>query len=190
MSQDFSAPALVECVRRYYPSELHREDPRYTPSEEHQRLEHRLREAAAEASAWHRFVRQVEESFPHCDVIDITSLLYHPSYRCKVLRRQPPSPLERTREDSVVCMLSILAPVYALHASHHRDDGTERESWMRYPPLPAGFQPDEAKLAGLMESAMGATRLPNEVLFTRVPGIRPPPLRPQGRAPWLVELLF
>jgi hypothetical protein len=190
MSQELSAPALIECVRRYYPLELPREAPRYTQSEEHQRLEHRLREVAGETASWHRFVQQVEESFPGCNVIDTTSLPHHPSYRCKVLWGQPRARLERTREDVIVCMLSALAPVYALHASHYRDDGTKRESWMRYPPLPTGFQPYEDTLARLMESTMGATRLPNEVLFTRVPGIRPRANRPQHRAPWLVELLF
>jgi hypothetical protein len=61
---------------------------------------------------------------------------------------------------------------------------------MRYPPLPPEFQPYEAKIARLVESTLGATRLSNEVLFTRVPGIRPHPSRPQNQSPWLVELLF
>ena len=190
MSPDLSAPALIERVRRYYPSEIPRGDPRYTQSEEHQRLEHRRREAETEAGPWHRFVEQVEEAFPGCDVIDTPSLLYHPSYGCKVFRREPRAPLERTREDFIVCRLSVLAPVYELHASHHRDDGTERESWTRYPPLPPEFQPYEDTLTQLLEAHLGATRLPNEVLFTRVPGIRPHPNRPQHRAPWLMELLF
>jgi len=182
--------ALIECVRRYYPSDIARTDPRYAQSEEHQCLEHRCREAAAEADPWYRVVQQVEEAFAGCDVVDLTLLQHYPSYRCEVFWGQPPSLLERRRTDSVVCRLSVLAPVYAIHANHSRDDGTERESWMRYPPLPPEFQPYEAKVARLVESTLGATRLPNEVLFTRVPGIRPHPSRPQNQSPWLVELLF
>lgn len=81
--------------------------------------------------------------------------------------------LERGRTDSVVCRLSVLAPVYAIHANHSRDDGTERESWMRYPPLPPEFQPYEAKVARLVESTLGATR------YLRLP---PPRLRSASAA--------
>jgi len=190
MPLDFSAPALIECVRRYYPSRISRDEPGYTQSDEHQRMQQRRREAAAETGPWQRFVQQVEEAFPFCDVVDNPSLINYPSYRCEVFLKQPaPSPLERTREDVVVCMISALTPVYALHARHLRDDGRERESWMRYPPLPPEFRPYEDTLAGLIESTLGATRLPNEVLFTRVPGIRPHRW-PPNREPWLEELLF
>jgi hypothetical protein len=190
MPPDFSAPALIECVRRYYPSRISPDEPGYTQSEEHQRLQQLRREAAAETGRWQRFVQQVEEAFPHCDVINDPSLVDYPSYRCQVFWRQAaPSPLDRTCWDVVVCALSAMAPVYAIHASHHRDDGTERESWMRYPPLPPGFQPCADTLAGLIEATLGATRLPNEVLFTRVPGIRPNRW-PPDREPWLAELLF
>jgi len=190
MSQDLSAPALIECVRRYYPLELDPEDPRYEQSAEYQRLEHRRREAVNDSGPWQRFVQRAEEAFAHCDVVDVTPRPYRASFHCKVFWPQTPAPLERWREDFLTCMISFLAPVYAIHARHSRDDGTGRESWTRYPPLPPEFQPDEAKLAALIESTLGATRLSNEVLFTRVPGIRPLSLRPENQAPWLVELLF
>ena len=85
-------------------------------------------------------------------------------------------------------MVSVLAPVYALYARHWKDDRTERETWLRYPPLPSEFQAHEAKLAALIESSFGAVRVPNEVLFTRVTGLRP--RQHPRREPWLAELLF
>ncbi len=51
--------------------------------------------------------------------------------------------------------------------------GLERDYWLRFPPFPPEFQPHEAKLAGLIESTFGFTRLPNDVLFTPVPNLVP-----------------
>ncbi|MFL5348339.1 MAG: hypothetical protein ACJ8AT_26385 [Hyalangium sp.] len=85
-------------------------------------------------------------------------------------------------------MISVLAPVYALYARHWKDDRTERETWLRYPPLPPEFQAHEVKLAALIESSFGATRVPNEVLFTHAPDLLA--LQLSHRAPWLAELLF
>ncbi len=80
----------------------------------------------------------------------------------------------------MVCLLSLLAPVYALYASHSLDTGSRVESWTRYPPLPPEFQPHEARLAALVEATFGATRLSNEVLFAPIAGLAP---RTGTRAP-------
>lgn len=184
------ARPLLEYAHRYYPAGLSAEDPRYESSTEIQRLRQILNSAATDTRAWGDFLRRAEEVFPGGESFDTTPLPYRPSYRCQVNLPGQEAWLDRTREDSVVCMLSVLAPVYALYAHHWKDDGTERESWTRYPPLPPEFQVHEAKLASLVEAAFGFARLSNEVLFTAVPDLHPLDGRSQHRAPWLVDLLF
>jgi hypothetical protein len=190
MNPEISTPALLECVRHYYPTGITTEDPRYERSAEFQRLRQRLHSAATDTRAWEDFLRRVESAFPDCKILDRTHLPYNPSYACQVnLPGQEPWP-DRTREDAVVCMLSVLAPVYVLYAHHWKDDRTERESWTRYPPLPPEFQAHEAKLASLVETSFGFARLPNEVLFIVVPDLHPLDGRRRRRPPWLVDLLF
>ncbi|KFA87076.1 hypothetical protein Q664_50285 [Archangium violaceum Cb vi76] len=71
-------------------------------------------------------------------------------------------------------MVSKLAPVYALYASHRdKNDPSEEGYWLRFPPFPPEFQSQETKLAALIESTFGYTRLPNDVLFTPVPDLVP-----------------
>ncbi len=190
MKPDVSTRAFLECVYSYYPRDVAIEDPGYEASEQIKRLRHRLLAAVADSDLWQGFIQQVEESFPGCEVSDQLPPLSGPSYRCEVALPRVESWLERTRGDMVVFRLSALAPVYALYARHWKDDGTERESWTRFPPLPPGFQPLEVKLAALIEATFGATRLPNEVLFTPVPGLHPLRGGNPRRAPWLYELLF
>jgi hypothetical protein len=91
--------------------------------------------------------------------------------------------------DELVCMISLLAPVYALYASHHLDTGAVAESWLRFPPLPPGFEPHELTLASLIEAAFGATRLHRDTLSSPVPDLRPPGML-QGRETRLVDCLF
>jgi hypothetical protein len=94
-------------------------------------------------------------------------LFYDPCYR---LRISLPLPKEAEgARDELVCLMSLLAPAYVIYASHALKTGSFAQAWTRYPPLPPGFQPDEARLAALIESTFYATRLPNEVLFTPVP---------------------
>ena len=75
-------------------------------------------------------------------------------------------PDDEREENAIGCMLSLLAPVYAVYATHHREEGLNKESWRRFPPLPPEFQAHGAKLATLVESSFGFSRLSNDVLFT------------------------
>ncbi|OJT26646.1 hypothetical protein BO221_00975 [Archangium sp. Cb G35] len=76
--------------------------------------------------------------------------------------------------DCVVCLVSKLAPVYALYASHtDKNDPGETGHWLRFPPLPPRFQAHEARLATLIESTFGYTHLSNDILFTPVPDLVP-----------------
>jgi len=73
----------------------------------------------------------------------------------------------------VVCLLSQLAPVYALYASHTDRNDPGEGHWLRLPPFPPEFQSHEARLAALIQATFGFTRLPNDVLLTPVPDLVP-----------------
>ena len=118
------------------------------------------------------FVEKVHEDFPDCLHWDRTLLQHDPCYTHAIAL--PGVNQGSGRYDVVVCMLSLLAPVYAIYATHQVNTGPVRESWLRFPPLPPEFQAQETKLATRIESTFGFTRLPEEVLFLPVPNLVPP----------------
>ena len=167
MKPDLSATGLVQLLHQYYPTGLWADEPGYRESEQFQRLQRVLEEARKDTHTWKDFVQQAREAFPRSTFWDSTMLFYDPCYR---LRISLPLPKEvGTARDELVCLVSLLAPAYVIYASHALNTGPFAEAWTRYPPLPPDFQPDEARLAALIESTFQATRLPNEVLFTPVP---------------------
>jgi hypothetical protein len=171
MKPDLSAAELVQLLRQYYPTGLWVDELGYKESEQIQRLQRFLEEARKDTRAWKDFVQRVREEFPGSTLWDSTQLFYDPCYRLRVPLLLPKEG-EDTRKE-LVCLVSLLAPVYVIYASHALNTGKGSEAWTRYPPLPPAFQPDEAKLAALIESSFGATRLPNDVLFTSVPEMDP-----------------
>ncbi len=186
MSQDLSPQALVALVHRYWPADLlGTDDPRYTASEEIQRQK-ALREAAwRDSGSWVAFLERLEQELPGCEPWDLPYLLHEPCRYCRIAL-----PADGSREvREIVCMVSVLAPVYALFASRQRYE-EERMVWneVSFPPLPAGFQPQESTLARLVETQLGCTRLPNDVLFTRVPDLKVQQLE-LGKAQ-LIDCLF
>ncbi|MFE8600211.1 hypothetical protein [Archangium violaceum] len=173
MKPELTVDALVQLVRRYYPAGIANEDPRYRESEEGQCLQTLLQTQVGGTPAWNAFVQKLRGEFPGCSVWDTTVPWHDPCYDCRV--SLPGHVKGGPRYDSVVCMLSQLAPVYTLYASHVEDKGpgTERDYWLRFPPFPPEFQPHEAELAKLIESTFGFTRLPDDILFTPVPDLVP-----------------
>jgi len=171
MKQELTADALVRLVHRYYPSGILIDEPRYKSSEEAQHLEKLLQDTMQHMHDWERFVLRLHDEFPGCMLWDQTLLQHDPCYVCQVAL--PGMEMGGSRYDAVVCMLSLLAPVYAIYATHTLDAGALLESWIRFPPLPPEFQAHEARLAELIESTFGFTRLATDVLATPVPELRP-----------------
>jgi hypothetical protein len=171
MTGPFTVDALTRILHLYYPLGLWPTDPAYDASEEAQRLTQLLETAQKDGQQWKGFVQKAREEFAGCMLWDLTLLWSEPCYRLRVYL--PGITRGGERHDAVVCLLSLLAPVYALYASHSLDTGPLVETWTRYPPLPPEFQPHEAKLAGLIEASFGATRLLNEVLFTPIARLAP-----------------
>jgi len=170
-NQELTADALVRLVHRYYPPGVLIDEPQYKNSAEAQRLEKLLREAMQNMHDWEQFVRRLHDEFPGCMIWDQTLLQHAPCYVCQVAL--PGVEMGGDRYDAVVCMLSLLAPVYAIYATHSLNTGPLLDSWLRFPPLPPEFQSHEARLASLIESTFGFTRLSDEVLSTPVPELRP-----------------
>jgi hypothetical protein len=171
MKPDLSAAALIQLIHQYFPTGLWVDEPGYKDSEQIQRLRRFLAEAQKDMRAWKDFVQRVRQEFPGCALWDSTLLFYDPCYRLRV--SLPFEEEGEDRSDELVCLVSLLAPAYVIYASHTLDTGPFSEAWTRYPPLPLDFQSHEARLAALIESTFGATRLPNDVLFTPVPDIDP-----------------
>jgi hypothetical protein len=190
MNPEPLANALVQLVRCYYPPGMEKEDPRYAATEEAQRLDRLLHANTQGSPTWKDFVQRVRGEFPDCSIWDATVPLHDPCYTCRV--SQPGFVTGGPRYDSVVCLLSQLAPVYALYASHveEKSTGLPRDYWLRFPPFPPEYQKHEAKLAGLIESTLGFTRLSNDILFIPVPDLVPPTANYQLGEAQLIDCLF
>ena len=165
-----SADSLVELVRRIYPTGVANDAPKDDASEKHHRLETLRKAAIQEGVAWAEFRQSVQEQLPDVGLWELPTLLYHP---CRTLRVYlPHSPRGADVQEAVVLLVSILAPVHALYASHQTYEGkrvVKSKTW--FSPLPPRFRPVEARLDALAQSVLGSTRLPNELLFTPVPDI-------------------
>jgi hypothetical protein len=170
MKPDLTADALIQLLHRYYPSGVLVDEPQYKVSEEARRLEVFLRDARRNMQAWDAFVQRLHAEFPGCMLWDRT-LPHDPCYICAVAL--PGVEMGGNRYDAVICLLSLLAPVYALYIDHFLDTGSRKEAWHRFPPFPPEYQAHEAKLASLIESTFGFTRLSNEVLSTPLPDLVP-----------------
>lgn len=171
MKPELSAAALVQLLHQYYPTGLWVDEPGYKESEQIRRLQRLLEEARRDMRAWEGFVQRAREAFADSTFWDSTQLFYDPCYRLRISLPLPEA--AQGARDELVCLVSLLAPAYVIYASHALNTGPLAEAWTCYPPLPPGFQPAEARLAALIESTFGATRLPKDVLFTPVADIDP-----------------
>jgi hypothetical protein len=171
MNPEPTADALVQLVHRYYPAGLRNDDPRYDASEEGQRLEALSQAHVKPSPAWKGFIQRLHEEFPNCHLWDTTVPYHDPCHSVRV--SLPGFTPGGSRDDCIVALMSQLAPVYALYASHADKSLPGADYWLRFPPFPPKFQAHEAKLAGLIESTLGFTRLPNDTLFTPVPDLVP-----------------
>lgn len=186
MKLDPFADALVRFLHCYYPSGLRNDDPRYAESEEGQRLTRLIQ--VQPSPNWKGFMQRVIQEFPDCYLWD-TSVPY--SEPCNSIRISLPGFVEGgPRYDCVVGLMSQLAPVYAIYASHMDKSLPGGDYWLRFPPLPPEFQAHEAKLAGLIESTLGFTRLSDEVLFTPVPELVPRTAHHGPGEALLIDCLF
>lgn len=166
-----TADALVQLLHDYYPSGLWPDDPAYAASTEAQRLTQRLASSQRDVGTWQGFVEQLHRALPDCHFWDTTGASLDPCFSLRM--GLPGSQVGGAHYDTLVCLVSRLAPVYALYGSHVRHASPAPESWLRFSELPAEFQPYEAKLASLIESSFGFMRLSEDVLFTPVPDLAP-----------------
>jgi hypothetical protein len=189
MHPELTADALIQLVHRYYPAGLDNEDPRYKESEEGQRLTEVVRAHVKPSQAWKDFIQRLRREFSDGSIWDTTIPRHDPCYSVRV--SHPGFVTGDPRCDEVTALLSQIAPVYAIYASHvDKTNPSEPDSWLRFPPFPPEFQSQEGKLAGLIESTFGFTRLPNDVLFTPVPDLAPRTANYGPGQAQLIDLLF
>jgi hypothetical protein len=167
MSPSLEASELMGRVRRFYPANIYTTDPRYEAHELRA-----LREAALqESSAWNVLLQRISEELPGCSLWELPYLLYDP---CRCVRvALADSPGGASEQKAVVLLSSALAPVHHLYASFQRIENkqvVEQNLW--HPPLPQEYQAIEARLSALAQSALGTSRLSNEILFLPVPDIQ------------------
>ncbi len=135
MKPELTADALVQLVHRYYPVGLHNADPRYAATEEAHRLTRLLQANAAGSRTWKDFYQRVRKEFRDCSLWDTSVPLSDPCYGCRI--SQPGFVPGDPHYQSVVCLLSQLAPVYALYVSELEQMGpSERKGWFGFPPFP------------------------------------------------------
>ncbi|HEX8822942.1 MAG TPA: hypothetical protein VF794_23645 [Archangium sp.] len=190
MPPELTADALVQLVHRFYPSGTRNDVPRYKESEEGQRLTEVVLANEKPTQAWKDFIQRLRGEFPDCSPWDTTIPRHDPCYGVRV--SQPGFVTGDPRCEEVVCLLSQIAPVYALYVSLtvNKGPGLPREGWLRFPPFPPEFQERETRLASLIESTFGFTRLSNEVLFTPVPDLVPRTAHYGPGEAQLIDLLF
>ncbi|WP_375765171.1 hypothetical protein NR798_25995 [Archangium gephyra] len=186
MDTHFTVDELLALVHRFYPSNLEGNDPRHETSEEFQRLLAAREAAMADtprAQAWDSFFRRLRDAVPGSHVENWSTLRYDACWRCRVYL--PGTSPTSTEVKAVVGLVSILAPVFAIYASHQTYEG-QRVSNTRlfFPPMPTEFHEQEAILDGLIRSSFGFERLPNEILFTPVSD-----LQVGNKAPEKVQLI-
>jgi hypothetical protein len=172
MKLDPFTDALVRLVHCYYPPGVETYEPRYKESEESRRLSRLMLAHQQPSPTWKGFTGKVVEAFPGCHIWDMTVPLLEP---CNIIRVSLPGFVEGgSPYDSVVGLLSRLAPVYALYASHYTNRlSGGGEAWWRFAPFPPEYQAHEAKLAALIETTLGFTRLSPKALLTPVPDLVP-----------------
>ncbi|HLL00338.1 MAG TPA: hypothetical protein VK539_07105 [Myxococcaceae bacterium] len=188
MATELTADALRQLLHDYYPAGLWPDDPAYKSSEQAQRLTQHLASAQQDTLTWKGFIQQVANEFHDCLRWDTTLLWNEPCYRLRV--SLPGVVVGGGHHDETICLLSVLAPAYVIYAAHWLDTGPFKEAWTRYPPLPTEFQAHEARLAKLLESTMGASRLSNSVLFTPIPELAPRTGNVALGKALLIDLLF
>jgi hypothetical protein len=168
-----SAAALLELVHRFYPANLHGDDPRYAKSEEHQRLLQVRSTAWENREAWKGVLAQLRTVLPQSEVEDWTALHSDSCWRVRVYL--PASiPVEGGGQEfqSVVGLVSLLAPVSAIYTSFHQKFGTLwRQPTLFYEPVPQARGIEEA-VERVLHAALGVQRLSTQTLFTAVPDIQ------------------
>ena len=174
MDSRFTADELIQRVHRYYPAGIHRDDPRYATAPEHQQLEVLRKAAAEDVAEWQELLQRIRDELPGCRVWDYPTIRYDPAREARVAQPDPALATPDVKEvREVVLLVSILAPVHCFYASHHRFvDERRTEAVVFYPPLPAEYQPYEAKMEQLVRATFSSVRLPTEVLLTPVPDLQ------------------
>lgn len=196
-----SAPernALLAIIYRHYPRGIRQDDPDYLAYDESKRLESVLDACVAHTGEsqfrhivpsarlpidndvtyvldalhmWLPFIQALRRELPQCEVWDRTIPCHDPCFRCDVSRphfRQGDRSME-----PVVCLLSALAPVYALFIYDLERKREGEPTPLRFSHFPDRFRERESKMASLIETTFQFSRLDEKTLLLPIPDIQP-----------------
>lgn len=124
---------------------------------------------------WLPFAEKLQRAFPDRIVWDRAIPWNDPCYRCEVMQAGLVQGSQAPRE-SGTCILSALAPVYALYVyvSGSREIMKGRaKAEFRYSQLPSKYDDREAKMAALIEETFHFTRMTEDTLLLPVPDVVP-----------------
>ena len=171
MSTSLTTPQLMDLIHRFYPQNIYTTDARYYSQPEAIKLRELRRTAQEEPGSWNSLLQRIRDELPGCSLWELPYLLYDP---CRCVRVSlEDSPVGASEQKAVVLLVSVLAPAHHLYASFQSIENrqvVEQRVW--HPPLPLEYQSLEARLNALAHSALGTSRLTNEVLFAPVPHIQ------------------
>jgi hypothetical protein len=176
MNEDLSPARLIELLHHYYPLNLHGDDARYGESEQYQRMLALRAHALKNPTGWKRLIARLREVLPECKVQDWTVLFSDDN--CWRVRVDLPEVLKlpggQDEVRTVVVLVSILAPVYALYSSFQRYSLVEKRAWPSetfYEDVPETKSYAD-KVEVIVRDVLHVQRLTNETLFTPVPDIQ------------------
>lgn len=174
---------LLDIARRHYPRRY--ED---APGPELRRFWDAACDAWSDMSRWQSLLARLRSTLPDCWIWDESVHAVGAAWRCRVFPPQL-SAHDLPEYHTAVGMVSFLAPVYLVYASHQRRDadGLYLSPTLSY--TPSGLiAPYSATLAREIEATFDLAPLPLDIAFTPVPDVFVGNLQ-QGEAR-LIDCLF
>lgn len=172
--------AAIACGKGFVP----------VPDEDRVVLDPEVLQVVDALRAWQHFGERCKQAFPNREVWDESGPFFDPGYRYSVGQagyvpppRTPPpgrgeSALERAQPgqhgvdtyDPVVCVVSVLAPVFAILTFIPAADTFPR---VRYADFPERYHDRIDTLSALAQEVLGFSRLGEDTLLTPMPDLQP-----------------
>jgi len=151
--------AAIACGKGFVP----------VPDNERVPIDPEVQEVVDALRAWKAFGERCKQAFPDRVVWDQSGPFFDPGYRYTVAKADYVHPSDDFH-DPVICTVSVLAPVYAIHTF---DQKTRPNAERRYADFPDRYHDRIDTLCALAEEMFGFSRLAEDVLLYPVPDVVP-----------------
>lgn len=154
--------AAIACNKPFFP----------VPDDERIAIDPEVQQVVDSLRAWNAFGERCRVAFPGQVVRDESQIFFDPGYRYSVAQPgwAPPARIPPDTSDPVVCMVSVLAPVFAIYTYVWAPDEFTQ---IRYSNFPLRYHDRIAKLSALAEDTFGFVRIGEELLLSVVPDVVP-----------------